>query len=144
MPALASPAALPAPCSRRASLCAALAGALALAGCMPPIRPLSARMDRVLEPAVPGQRADTLLVLLPGAYDTPQDFQHQGFVQAVRQRQLHLGGGRCAARGLQPGLRARYSEKVPSSTCRSTFSSPAARSVCRMLAGGAQASMLSK
>ena len=88
MPALARPVAPLATCSRRASLCAALAGALALAGCMPPIRPLSARMDRLLEPAVPGQRADTLLVLLPGAYDTPQDFQHQGFVQAVRQRQL--------------------------------------------------------
>ena len=66
----------------------ALSGALALTGCMPPIRPVQARMDRVLDPAQPGQRADTLLVLLPGAYDTPQDFVHQGFVAAVRERQL--------------------------------------------------------
>lgn len=45
-------------------------------------------MDRVLESARPGQQADTLLVLLPGAYDTPQDYIREGFVDAVRQRQL--------------------------------------------------------
>ena len=71
---------------RRAWLAAAVS--LALAGCMPPLRATKDRMDRVAEPAQPGQRADTLLVLLPGAYDTPQDFVREGFVADVRQRQL--------------------------------------------------------
>ena len=87
MPALPDPPSA-ATCSRRSGLGAALAGALALSGCMPPIRPMRDRMDRVFEPARPGQRADTLLVLLPGAYDTPQDFGQLGFVSAVRERRL--------------------------------------------------------
>jgi pimeloyl-ACP methyl ester carboxylesterase len=33
-------------------------------------------------------RPSTLIVLLPGAYDTPQDFKDQGFVQAVRARKI--------------------------------------------------------
>ncbi|MDO5624793.1 MAG: alpha/beta hydrolase [Pseudomonadota bacterium] len=40
--------------------------------------------------ARPGQRAPTLLVLLPGAYDGPADFERQGFVAAVRQRALNV------------------------------------------------------
>lgn len=32
--------------------------------------------------------APTLAVLLPGAYDTPEDFQREGFITAVRQRAL--------------------------------------------------------
>jgi pimeloyl-ACP methyl ester carboxylesterase len=36
------------------------------------------------------QRSDTLLVLLPGAYDKPEDFVAQGFVKAVRDRQLDV------------------------------------------------------
>lgn len=66
-----------------------LAGLAACAGPWPP-RPLQDRMDTLLDPACPGQCSGTLLVLLPGAYDTPQDFVRQGFVQAVRQRQLPL------------------------------------------------------
>lgn len=89
--------ALPAPLSaglppwraaRRACLTAGALGALALTGCVLPIRPIQPRMDRVFEPAQPGARAETLLVLLPGAYDTPQDFEREGFVAAVRERQL--------------------------------------------------------
>ena len=76
--------------ARRACLAAGLLGALSATGCVPPIRPIQDRMDRVLEPAQPGQRADTLLVLLPGAYDTPQDFEREGFVAAVRQRGLPI------------------------------------------------------
>jgi pimeloyl-ACP methyl ester carboxylesterase len=34
-------------------------------------------------------RPTTLIVLLPGAYDTPKDFKEQGFVKAVRDRGLH-------------------------------------------------------
>ena len=47
-------------------------------------------MDSLREPADPARRAETLLVLLPGAYDTPQDFVREGFVQAVRERGLPL------------------------------------------------------
>ena len=60
----------------------------ALPGCAPIARPVTARMDSLREPADPARRAETLLVLLPGAYDTPQDFERQGFVSAVRDRQL--------------------------------------------------------
>jgi pimeloyl-ACP methyl ester carboxylesterase len=35
-------------------------------------------------------RAETLLVLLPGAYDQPEDFRRHGFGQAVRRRGLAL------------------------------------------------------
>lgn len=34
------------------------------------------------------ERADTLLVFLPGVYDTPEDLVREGFVAAVRERQL--------------------------------------------------------
>lgn len=40
--------------------------------------------------AQPGQYADTLVILLPGAYQQPEDFIKEGFVQAVRQRQLGI------------------------------------------------------
>ncbi len=40
--------------------------------------------------AQPGQHADTLVILLPGAYHQPEDFIKEGFVQAVRQRQLAI------------------------------------------------------
>jgi S-formylglutathione hydrolase FrmB len=48
-------------------------------------------MDSVLDLAcghADGPRASTLLVMLPGAYDTPQDFLREGFVSAVRAQQL--------------------------------------------------------
>lgn len=45
-------------------------------------------MDSILDRANPARRADTLLVMLPGAYDTPQDFIDQGFVKAVRDQHL--------------------------------------------------------
>ncbi|QEL65522.1 hypothetical protein OTERR_20460 [Oryzomicrobium terrae] len=49
-------------------------------------------MDVVFDRHVPesGQGADTLVVLLPGAYGTPADFIREGFVAAVRQRSLAL------------------------------------------------------
>jgi len=37
-----------------------------------------------------GARAPALLVMLPGAYDTPRDFIDHGFVAAVRERHLAL------------------------------------------------------
>lgn len=87
MPALPDPPSFTA-WSRRRCLGAGLASAGWLAACVPPIRPLQDRMDRVDAPAQAAQRADTLLVLLPGAYDTPQDFEREGFVSAVRERRL--------------------------------------------------------
>ena len=39
-------------------------------------------------PEAGGTRAPNLLVMLPGAYEQPENFFHQGFVQAVRTRQL--------------------------------------------------------
>lgn len=47
-------------------------------------------MDRVFAAAASGRRAPTLMILLPGAYDTPADFVREGFVDAVRRRGLAL------------------------------------------------------
>jgi hypothetical protein len=49
-------------------------------------------MDVLIDRHAPvdGPAADTLLVLLPGAYGTPADFLREGFVAAVRQRCLPL------------------------------------------------------
>lgn len=41
-------------------------------------------------PARAGQRADSLVVMLPGAYHSPQDMLAQGFASAVQQRGLAL------------------------------------------------------
>ncbi len=40
--------------------------------------------------ANPGQHADTLIVLLPGAYQQPEDFINEGFVSAVRTSKLAI------------------------------------------------------
>lgn len=69
---------------------AALALIAALPACAPLPRPLKHRMDRELHRADPARRADTLIVLLPGAYDTPADFVREGFVQAARERRLAI------------------------------------------------------
>ena len=45
-------------------------------------------MRSQLDRADPARRADTLIVLLPGAYDTPEDLVKQGFVSALRERHL--------------------------------------------------------
>lgn len=74
--------------ARRFDRRAALGLIAALPACAPWPRTLKDRMDRELHPADPARRADTLLVLLPGAYDTPADFVREGFVQAVRERHL--------------------------------------------------------
>lgn len=47
-------------------------------------------MRHLTDLAQSGQQADTLVILLPGAYQQPEDFIEQGFVQAVRQRQLNI------------------------------------------------------
>lgn len=66
-----------------------LAGIALLTACTTS-RPVSIPMrtvrDSVAAPQSPP--ADTLVVLLPGVYDTPEDFQRSGFVTAVRARHL--------------------------------------------------------
>lgn len=47
-------------------------------------------MRHLTDLAQPGQHAETLVILLPGAYQQPEDFVREGFVGAVRQRQLPL------------------------------------------------------
>lgn len=47
-------------------------------------------MRRLTDLAQPGQHAQALVILLPGAYQQPEDFVREGFVSAVRQRQLPL------------------------------------------------------
>ncbi len=40
------------------------------------------------KPAAPDTRADTLLIFLPGAFLDPDEFEREGFVHAVRERDL--------------------------------------------------------
>ena len=73
---------------RRAGLALLVgAGLIALCGCLPR-RPITTPMQSVLDSVDPLKRSDTLLVLLPGAFDTPEDFVHEGFIKAVRQRHI--------------------------------------------------------
>lgn len=45
-------------------------------------------MRQIIELALPAQQADTLIILLPGAYQQPEDFINAGFVSAVRVRKI--------------------------------------------------------
>lgn len=47
-------------------------------------------MRSVLTPAVPGRRAQTRIVCLPGAYHAPEDFLTAGFDDCVRRRGLSI------------------------------------------------------
>lgn len=47
-------------------------------------------MRHIIDLAESGQHADTLIILLPGAYQQPEDFIKEGFVSAVRERKLTL------------------------------------------------------
>jgi len=71
------------------ALLALVAGASLLAGCAGQ-RPMSVPLRTVsdLAPRAGGAPADTLAILLPGAYDAPEDFLREGFVAAVRERRL--------------------------------------------------------
>ncbi len=54
---------------------------------MNPHAPMESLFD-LADPSTGALRAKAVLVMLPGAYDTPQDFVREGFVGAVRERQL--------------------------------------------------------
>lgn len=47
-------------------------------------------MRHIIDLANAGKKANTLIILLPGANHLPEDFVTQGFVSAVRQRQLDI------------------------------------------------------
>ena len=47
-------------------------------------------MRHIIDLANTGKKANTLIILLPGANHLPEDFITQGFVSAVRQRQLDI------------------------------------------------------
>jgi hypothetical protein len=47
-------------------------------------------MRQLIDLAQPEQQAATLLILLPAAYQQPEDFIKYGFVQAVRERALDI------------------------------------------------------
>jgi hypothetical protein len=74
----------------RKTLSAAVRFALSglLAACMPSGM-VKNRLDMIEDSASCPQRATTLVVLLPGVYDTPQDLVREGFVAALRQRRLN-------------------------------------------------------
>lgn len=69
-----------------ACLIALVSGGL-LTACMP-TGTVKSKLD-VIEDAAPCKDGvDTLVVMLPGAYDTPADFVRQGFVTALRERRI--------------------------------------------------------
>lgn len=47
-------------------------------------------MRYLVDSANAGYKASTLIILLPGATDMPEDFITQGFIQAVRERDLDI------------------------------------------------------
>ena len=47
-------------------------------------------MRHIIDLAEQDQLADTLIILLPGAYQSPEDFINEGFVKAVRERKLAI------------------------------------------------------
>lgn len=63
---------------------------LGCAGSRTPKVPMDSTFDFALPHEAGPRRAPVLLVMLPGAYDTPRDFIQQGFVEAVRERGLDV------------------------------------------------------
>lgn len=75
---------------------AAAAAAVGLGGCaafapraLTPMRLVHLGADGAVQPAF-ARRADALLLMLPGAYSSPEDFQRQGLVAAVAARGLRV------------------------------------------------------
>lgn len=76
------------PIHRRLLLCgAALLAGGGLTGCAAP-RETRTPLEKLVLPAAPGRRADTLIVFLPGSMEVPLDIVQQGFVAQVRERQI--------------------------------------------------------
>ncbi len=75
------------PARRLPMLSLLLCGALWLAGCAG-LRKADAPLAATLEKSRCTPRADTLLVLLPGAYSAPAEFLREGFVEALHEDRL--------------------------------------------------------
>ncbi len=73
--------------SKLRSLLAVAACAALTAGCAG-LRPTQVPMAVAVDKSTCTAQADTLLVLLPGAYSHPDEFVREGFVQAVQERRL--------------------------------------------------------
>lgn len=71
---------------RPLAVAVATALTLALCGCET-VRPSVVPMRTIDQPAPCGQ-VDTLIVMLPGSYSLPEEFQREGFVRALRDRQV--------------------------------------------------------
>ena len=65
----------------------ACAMALTMAGCAA-WRPLTVPMRSIAVPGACAAPVDTLLVLLPGSYSLPEEFEREGFLDAVRAHRL--------------------------------------------------------
>lgn len=80
--------AAPAEPRRRALLIAAGGAAISATGCSLLPRPSLVPMPALRIAGPCAVRAPTLVVMLPGVYSLPQEFVDEGFVQALRQRQV--------------------------------------------------------
>lgn len=76
--------------TRKAIPALALAGLATLAACGLVQRTSTVPLRVLHEPAVCASRPDTLLVMLPGASSLPEEFLHERFVLALRERRLAL------------------------------------------------------
>lgn len=73
--------------TRKSTLAVLASAALLASGCTG-LRPAKAPIETFIDKSTCTARADTLLVMLPGAYSHPDEFVRENFVSAVRDRQL--------------------------------------------------------
>ncbi len=74
-------------CLPKALLAAFTCAALLLGGCGF-LRAAKTPMETELSPSACNTKADTLVVFLPGAYSTPDEFVREGFVRELRERRI--------------------------------------------------------
>ncbi|WP_269759566.1 hypothetical protein [Variovorax sp. E3] len=74
--------------STRLCLVALGVGAALLVAACGGVRATTVPLATTLDKSRCARNVDTLLVMLPGAYSTPDEFEREGFVQAVRDARL--------------------------------------------------------
>lgn len=74
-------------CLRQTFLAALVCSALLLSGCSF-LRTAKIPMDTQRTPSACSAKADTLLVFLPGAYSTTDEFVREGFVRELQERRI--------------------------------------------------------
>lgn len=72
---------------RRCLVALGIGAALALASCGG-MRKATVPLATVLEKSRCARNVDTLLVMLPGAYSTPDEFERGGFIDALRDNRI--------------------------------------------------------